>query len=925
MRGVMVAIDLESTGLDHTQDKIIEVGAVKIKDGKIIDEFSTLVDPGIPIPSHISHITGIRTEDVAGAPKIDQVLSQIVAFVGDSPLIAHNISLDMGFLQQRYKILLNSQRIDTYEIATILLPQAERYNLHSLTETLNIELDNAHRALDDARATALLYWELWKKLCEFPYDLLQEIVTLAKGLNWDLTQLFELALKTTTNHSKSTPTIKSPWKTDAAPLQPQNEATELSLNLVEEYLGEDGVLARDLTSFEYRQQQIEVGQAVLNALNQHEHVMIEAGTGTGKSMAYLLSAALWAIEHQTPIVISTNTINLQDQLINHDIPLIRQVIGKEIRATVLKGRANYLCPRRLETLRRRHPTSLEELRTVAKILVWLHGGTSGDRGEISLRGNVEYSVWQRLSAADEGCRLYECSALQGGECPFYKARKAAETSHLIIVNHALLISDAASENSVIPQYKHLIVDEAHHLEDAITNGMTFQLNRTDIIRRLADLGDLRSGMLGDILNSVRHYASDKEIMRLESFIDSIAEVSSVMRTHVNRYFEGLRDFIRELHQPRASEYLSYVRVTQQQQSKPEFSIMREYWHALSEFIVVVGDAMQRLSTALEKLSHYNIPRWNDFIFSTQTASAYFNDVNERLSKFMDLKTHHNIYWLKMGQGANETPSINIAPLHVGSLMDEYIWKSKDTVVLTSATLRTEDNFDFLQQRFDAEHVKTFEVGSPFDYQRSTLLYLPQDIPEPSERRAYQQAIERSIIELAAGLDGRVLVLFTSYSQLRETSQNITPRLALGGISVFDQSAGSSRQNLIEGFKGTDKAVLLGTRSFWEGIDIPGESLSALIITRLPFSVPNDPIFSARSETYNNGFFEYALPDAILRFRQGFGRLIRHRTDRGIVVVLDRRIVSKKYGAMFLQSLPNCTLQYGSIDGMANSAIEWLEK
>jgi DNA polymerase-3 subunit epsilon/ATP-dependent DNA helicase DinG len=258
-------------------------------------------------------------------------------------------------------------------------------------------------------------------------------------------------------------------------------------------------------------------------------------------------------------------------------------------------------------------------------------------------------------------------------------------------------------------------------------------------------------------------------------------------------------------------------------------------------------------------------------------------------------------------------------------MDRYIWSAKESVVLTSATLRTGDSFSYVGERLHLEDVELLDVGSPFDYESSTLLYLPTDIPEPNDRVGYQRALERGIIELAAALNGRVMVLFTSYTQLRQTAQAITPRLALGGITVYDQSDGSSRQALLDGFMTNEKAVLMGTRSFWEGVDIPGDSLSALVITRLPFAVPTDPVFSARGETYQNSFEEFAVPDAVLRFRQGFGRLIRRATDRGVVTVFDSRILTKGYGMVFLESLPTCTLKQGPLDGLAPAAKQWLER
>ena len=274
----------------------------------------------------------------------------------------------------------------------------------------------------------------------------------------------------------------------------------------------------------------------------------------------------------------------------------------------------------------------------------------------------------------------------------------------------------------------------------------------------------------------------------------------------------------------------------------------------------------------------------------------------QLNNFANTPNANTIYWISAGQDGDYL-AVQSAPLHVGPLVEEYLWNAKESVVMTSATLQTNGSFDYIRERLNAAEVETVEVGSPFNYHDSTLLYVPNDMPDPNDRYRYQQAVERGLIELTAALNGRVMGLFTSYTHLRQTAQAITPRLALGNITVYDQSDGSSRQSLLDGFKTTERAILLGTRSFWEGVDIPGESLSALVIVRLPFSVPTDPVFAARAETYTDSFNNYTLPDAILRFRQGFGRLIRTRTDRGIVVIFDSRVLTKSYGSSFSPRCP----------------------
>jgi DNA polymerase-3 subunit epsilon/ATP-dependent DNA helicase DinG len=347
------------------------------------------------------------------------------------------------------------------------------------------------------------------------------------------------------------------------------------------------------------------------------------------------------------------------------------------------------------------------------------------------------------------------------------------------------------------------------------------------------------------------------------------------------------------------------------------------WQQLREFFRAVIAATQQLSIGLERYEQYDIPNFDDYSNGIHAHHQFLQDINDYLEHFTQTPDSNWVYSVT----PRETPDylqIHIAPIHVGPLMDEYLTQRKGSIILTSATLRTQGNFEHMAERLYADDYQTIALGSPFNYQESTLLYIPDDIPEPN-RPGYQKMVERGIIELAAKLNGRVLVLFTSYAHLRETSKSITPRLTLGNISVYDQSFGTSRESLLESFKSTEKAVLMGTRSFWQGIDIPGQDLSAVVIVRLPFAVPSDPIFASRSEMYNNPFKQYAIPDTILRFRQGFGRLIRSQSDRGIVTIFDSRIITKSYGTSFLESLPDCTTQYGALENLPRAAADWINK
>lgn len=927
MRDEIVAIDLETTGLDPMTDEVIEIGAVRMREGQIIDEFASLINPGSPIPPNVTHITGIYPADVANAPAINAILPKISSFAGNAPIVAHSIALDMGFLQQRYGMLKNNTRIDTYDLASVLLPNAPRYNLAALAQYAGIPLNNAHRALDDARAAALLYWWLWERVLALPHSTLQEISAAARHLDWDAAPVFTAALRESTTSTREqmaspgTGLFGAPAVLEPS-LLPLSKAVPIDAAAAMQIVSEEGALSQAMPDYEFRRQQMEMVQAVTNAFNESDQLVVEAGTGSGKSLAYLIPSVLWAAQNQQRVVIATNTLHMQDQLLQKDIPLLQSMMESHFKAVVMKGRANYLCPRRLAAARRRPPTTAVEVRTLAKILVWLLDSQTGDRGEINLRGPVENTVWQRLSAADEGCTLHQCETSMAGICPFYKARKAAESAHLVIANHALLIADATTDNQVLPEYEHLVIDEAHQLEDATTSSLTFHIDRAGLSRRLADLGSTQRGLLGEMLGLLNGRIAEKNMQRLESFVQAISETTQLMEVHIRRFFDGLRGVVSETGTSR-SEYLTLVRVDRAERGKNTFERIRSDWAALDEFFEVVSSALVRINTGLRRLDVQGIAGFEDAVNSMETAARYLEEMRLRIKQFSSEPDPNVIYWISLASG-DDSPTLHGAPLHIGGLLSKHLWQTKKTVVLTSATLRTQDNFDYIRERLHTDTARTLEVDSPFNYRDSTLLYVPDDIPDPSDRQGYQRAVERGIIELAAELDGRVLVLFTSFSQLRQTAQAITPRLALGNITVFDQSEGASRQALIDIFR-NHKAVLMGTRSFWEGIDIPGDSLSAVIITRLPFAVPTDPVFAARSETYPDSFNDYALPDAILRFRQGFGRLIRSRTDRGIVTVFDSRIINKRYGTQFLEALPDCTTRKGPLDALPEAARQWIDR
>ncbi|HAF61871.1 MAG TPA: hypothetical protein DCK95_06050, partial [Anaerolineaceae bacterium] len=651
---------------------------------------------------------------------------------------------------------------------------------------------------------------------------------------------------------------------------------------------------------------------------------VEAGTGTGKSFAYLVPAALWASCNQARVIVSTNTIALQDQLIKKDIPDTRAALNIDLTATVLKGRRNYLCPRRLEGMRFRGPRTNEEMRILAKVLVWLQQGGSGDRGELNLNGGQEWEVWSKLSAEEENCGAEACMSRLGGVCPYFKARQQALRSHIIVVNHALLLADVITENRVLPEYEYLIVDEAHHLEDASTNALTYRVSNSDIKRSIEELGSIKTGALGNLAMSLQSRMNQEQYSAFHDVLEEITDLSFRLEHEFNQVILSLETFMEEMREGKeVSDYGQRQRVELSTTRQPIWSEIEVDWQKTSITLESMLNDISRVVRDVADLDFSEELEVEESISDLARLARRFQEIHTNFSSLIYEPDPANVYWLEINP-RSERLTVNVAPLNIGPLMEKYLWHEKQSVILTSATLTTNGEFDYLRSRLNADEADELLLGSPFDFETSTLLYLPTDMPEPFDHNQYQMWVERTILRLAKATGGRMLALFTSYKQLRLTSRKISPLLNKEHIQVFEQGEGASANALLETFRSTESAVLLGTRSFWEGVDVPGQALSVLVIVRLPFDVPSDPIITARSETFENPFQEYQIPEAILRFRQGFGRLIRTKSDRGVVTVLDRRIISKQYGQLFLNSLPICTQQRGPVEDLPDMAARWLD-
>jgi DNA polymerase-3 subunit epsilon/ATP-dependent DNA helicase DinG len=924
----IVAIDIETTGLSDERDAIIEIGAVKFKGHRVEDEWTSVINPGRHIPEFITGLTGISDAETRNAPKLRDIIHELEAFVGNAPVVGHNVRFDLGFLQKQAGILHNNEVIDTYELAAVLMPTASRYNLGALGKQLGILLPATHRALDDARVTMAAFNVLFEMARELPRELVDDLVRLSEPLEWDGGWVFQQILQAKAKEgiqSKKVKKKESPsWFDDGKhpPLDNPEKPIPLNTDEVASVLEYGGPFSRYFDSFEQRPEQVAMMRAVADALSVGTHLMVEAGTGVGKSFAYLVPAALFAKQNNTRIIVSTNTINLQDQLVQRDLPNLGQALDLDFRFSVLKGRSNYLCPRRLENLRHFGPRTADEMRVLAKVMVWQLNNQSGDRSELNLTGPAEREVWVRVSAEDDACTTDTCIKRTGGACPFHRAKSASQSANVLVVNHALLLSDIATGSKVLPEYSHLIVDEGHHLEAATTNALSFRLTQFDVERMMKEIGGSNAGVLGRLLTETQTALRPSDFGLLQQKVTRATDMAFRIEQFNREFFNTLAEFARmqrEGQQP--SNYAWQARVLPSTRTLPYWDEVEMMWGNTDETLDLLVNALSEIYKAATDLYAEGHDQLEDVIADLGNVARRLTEAEANINGMISKPAQGMVYWIEVQPNGNRL-SLNAAPLSVASLVEKYLWHEKRSVILTSATLTAHGEFQYLRNTLGADEAEEMQLGSPYDYESAALLYIANDIPEPNQN-GFQQILDKTLLATAKATGGRMLVLFTSYAALKKTSQAITGPLAREDIYVYEQGDGASPNALLESFKATDRAVLLGTKSFWEGVDVPGDSLSVVVITKLPFDVPTDPLIAARSEMYEDSFNQYYLPEAILKFRQGFGRLIRTQSDRGVVAILDRRVLTKQYGRLFLESLPGCTARQGPASNLAREAGKWL--
>ena len=913
-----VAIDIETTGLDPEKDHVTEVGLVRFDEhGTELDSFQSFVNPGRDIPLFIQNMTGVTSGDVAEAPTLQQLSDTLRTFAGDNPVIGHNVGFDLSYLR-RSGVLFPGAAIDTAQVARFLFPAIRGRGLVDLAGELGVQADAHHRALNDARTAARLFVALRQRAASLPAlqrkQLAQVIALQDPGLA-EAVLPDSVSLEGSVQRPLVRPAPHYPR------LEPSGGADRIGADDVDRVLS---AAADVLDAFEERPQQREMASYVRETLEDGGHLLVEAGTGVGKSFAYLVPAALHAYRTGKRVVVSTNTIGLQEQLLRKDIPALREMLvasgeiesADDFRAVLLKGRGNYLCLQRWTASFTASAMDPDFARIAASMLLWLPETETGDRSEIGL-DSVDWLTWQRLSAQDADCLSRQNTYVREGLCFLQRARKAAESAHIIVVNHALLLADLASGGSAIPEYDVLIIDEAHNLEETATRQFGATVTRRQVQDALDAMyrpasRDHRAGGVAEFLRAFPGGALKEHGEALQAAAEAASKRFPDFTAALAPLLPHGRDDDRLL-------------ISGALRSSPDWDAVEM---AASDFVAVLGEVSSRARSAIDLLAEPGKGRdagdeaspGDVLAGEIESAVRRVDDIRANITTILGKRNDDTIAWLAREGDAGV--SLNSAPLEVGPTLQEELWDTCRTVIATSATLATGRDAGYVAKQLGLQEARFERLGSPFDYERSTLLAATTDLPEPSDR-AYTAALAHAIEKLVRASDGRALALFTSHAALREVARIVREPLEAEGIAVLAQGVDGYPARLAQQLVEEPRSLILGTSSFWEGVDIRGEALSLLIITKLPFAVPTDPVYQARSALHNSPFGDYALPAAVLRFRQGFGRLIRDSQDRGVVAVLDRRIFSKSYGETFASSLPRCTRLRGELELVAERTREWL--
>jgi len=931
-----IILDTETTGFDAKKDALIEVAAAIVCGNEIIDCYSSFVDPERPIPAHISEITNISNEDVAGAPTAIEVMQELIEFCGNRPIIAHNAAFDQAFIQAASPCVspcvsapLISQEpwIDTVELARIALPLLKEYNLEALSAVFAPESRSTHRAIDDVHALVKVWRVIVLALSHMPPGLPAFIARLSGETSWASKQIFELIANSRQETPKDftlsevrsalTRHLREQQKLDAQELEGGIAVLKpvATQELTQEFAA-TGLLGTMYPDYETRTEQLQMATAVAQAFNNSSMAAIEAGTGVGKSMAYLLPAALFAKQNQVSCGVATKSNALLDQLIYHELPRLNAALEAQGAGSLeylsLKGYDHYPCLRKLL----KPPLAGKPYRghaaLVAQLLSYVCQSVSGDIDALALQRS-EVPRFEYMASVDD-CLARRCG--QYGSCLLHSMRKQARNADIVVTNHALLFCDVMSEGSLLPPIRHWIIDEAHGAEGEARRQLSSQLEAKGLTEALrATLKG--SGLLEGIRGSAARSDGGELITALLSKVMASAGQADALATS---FFSALADLVNLGENSEYNQLELWLNERIRESSE---------WGQISSTGSALDDRLEKLIKDLKDLISALTDRaecaemQSALAGHTMTISAAL----DTLRLILDGSSSAYVYSAQLDRRSHLNANKLMASyFDVGEVLAQEFYPNQMSVVYTSATIALggidtpgisvqntqEADFTYFLQsvgfdRVESGRIHTLKLNSSYDFDTNMTVYVPTDMVEPNNyqrRTEYLMQLDELLLSIHTKMGGSVLTLFTNRREMEEAFERLRPGFEKAGLEVICQYAGTSRTRLREKFIQDREKSLFALRSFWEGFDAPGDTLRCVIIQKLPFGRPNDPLQLERNSRERGAWNRYVLPEAVISLKQAAGRLIRSSSDSGYLVLADTRLTTKFYGKTFLAGLPS---------------------
>ncbi len=921
----LVAVDIVTTNRDPLESELLELEAVAIgKDGPG-ERFHALCKPAKALGLRVEKATGIKNSDLAGKGSAKKALKAFMSFLGGRAMVVHGGQEELSVISFLAKGDVPREVFDSADLARIVAPTALSFELNVLAHRLDVKYDGPQGIATRAGLIAALWARLVGETEALSPPVITALVDLLKGETHPLKVVFAAAMQKIA--AKSFGGRRGEWR-DVFPdmsklsvdrpeaLPEEAEATPLDVEAVTAIFEDGGLFSKHMAFYERRAEQIEMVTAVCRALNEGTHLMIEAGTGTGKSLAYLAPVIQWAKQNNQRVIVSTNTKNLQAQIYFKDLPFLLETLPVACKTAIIKGRRNYLCVRKFLYVLREHERELESDERIAMLPVVTWAATT-DTGDIAGNTSFGYAggadLWEKLSSDGAECAGRGCREFR--HCFVRRARALSLAADLVVANHAVVFAELGLEQgAVLPPYSVIVFDEAHNLENVATECFSKWLYPWRIYRILNRLHRARRDGSGKgLFTNIRFQLarSGAEGTAEGRAADDRIQKMIGLFSEISRAVESFFGACAPLYNSQGGAE-GKIRFAAESQTTETWDDIAKEKRSLVAQVSALAKSLETLMELLKALAD-RVEYGRDFQREIQYHADSLKEVVSDIEFVCAGSEANHVYWTERVSRRHVHYELRAAPLEIAVMMQQYFYDPKRSVIMSSATMSVDGRFDFMRERLGAadlppERLTCKDVGSSFDFEKQTRLYVPTCLPEPRETKgAFEEELTRLLTEMLRASGGRGMVLFTSYEMLNAVYPGLKENLEPENILVLGQGKDGSRDAVAALFQRDITSVLLGTQSFWEGVDFAGETLSLLVIAKLPFHVFTEPIIQARCELLSSRglspFLHYTLPSAVIRLKQGFGRLIRTKSDRGIVVIADRRLVQKRYGQAFLRSLP----------------------